>query len=467
MYIHTKLNDSTQKPLIQHNFMATTHNSRREFIKKTAAGSAALAIGMSAKSYGRILGANDRIRVAMLGCNRRFGALSGSLAKLSNVDIQFVCDVDSRRQEKAIGRIKELTGKKPKGEKDLRKILESQKIDAIFNATPDHWHAASTWMALDAGKHVYVEKPCSHNPREGELLIALQKKYGKVVQMGNQQRSAPESVEIISEIHNGAIGEAYLAKAFYSNGRGRVDNPKKTPVPEWLDWELFQGPAPRTEFLDVLADYNWHWFWNWGTAETGNNATHELDVARWALQVTFPQMVHANAGKFHFKDDGWVMYDTMDATYVFPGNKTIQWDGKSRVGHKTYGSGRGTIIYGSEGSVYVDRGGYKLYDRGGKLVKERKSGGNEAGTALGGGGDMTTLHVGNFLDSIRGKAQPNSHIQEGAISSHLSHYANISYRMGNAMLEVDPKTGRFKDEKAMKKYWSREYEEGWGMPKEV
>lgn len=445
--------------------MPHASKSRRKFIKKAAIGTAGLALGMNAKSYARIIGANDRLNVAVLGCYRRFGALAPSLSDCENITVSYVCDVDSRRQEKGIGRIKELMGEAPKGEKDMRKIIADPAVDVIVNATPDHWHAPGTWLSLDAGKHVYVEKPASHNPKEGELLIALQKYYGKVVQMGNQQRSAPESIEIINEIHNGGIGEVFHAVAFYSNSRGRVPNANKVAVPDYLDWDLWQGPAPRTEFVDILGDYMWHWFWNWGTGETGNNATHELDMARWALQVKFPEMVHSNGKKAHFKDDPWTMYDTMMVTYNFPGGKSISWDGKSRNGYSTYGSDRGTVIYGSEGSVFVNRGGYRLYDRDGKMVRERKAGGKEAGTALGGGGDMTTLHVRNFLDAVRGKVKQNSNIEDGAVSTHLCHYANISYRMGNMPLEIDPNSGHLKHRKAMKKYWSRDYEKGWAPPK--
>lgn len=444
--------------------MSNSSNSRRSFIKKSAVGAAGLALGVSAKSYANIIGANERVNVAVIGCNRRFGGLAEPLSSMDNVNFAYVCDVDARRQKSAIEKVKEWSGRAPKGEKDLRKILDDQEIDAIFNATPDHWHAPGTWMAMDAGKHVYVEKPCSHNPREGELLIALQKKYDKVVQMGTQQRSAPASREIIAEIHEGIIGEPYHTIAFYSNSRGRVPDAHKVPVPSWLDWELFQGPAPRTDYLNILGDYMWHWFWTWGTGETGNNATHELDISRWALQVTFPEEVRVNAGKFHFKDDPWTMYDTMDVTFMFPGGKSIRWDGKSRSGYNTYGSGRGTIIYGSEGSVSMDRDGYRLYTRSGKLVKERFATTSEGGIALGGGGGMTTQHIHNFLEAIRGKAKLNAPIDEGAITTHLCHYANISYKMGNKPLKIDPKTGRFTDEEVMKKHWARTYEKGWEPP---
>ena len=269
--------------------------------------------------------------------------------------------------------------------------------------------------------------------------------------MGNQQRSQPESIEIIGEIHKGIIGNVYKALAFYTANRGEVPVAKKAPVPEGLDWDLFQGPAPRVEYKDNTWDYNWHWYgWHWGTAETGNNATHELDVARWALQAELPEFVNVEAAKRHFPNDGWTMYDTMEATFRFPGNKIIVWDGKSRNGFQTYGSDRGTIIYGSDGSVYVNRGGYKLMDRMGKVVKSAKA--PEEGV-------MATLHLVNFFDTIRGKVKQHSPIDEGAKSTLLCHLANISSRIGKP-LECNPQNGIIKDKDAMK-LWKREYEPGW------
>ena len=445
--------------------MSDNQNSRRDFIRKTAFGATAMSIGgmgFSNASYARILGANDRINVALMGCGRRVGAYYNAISdKKNNVDLLYICDVMKSQREKTAKILQGKVTGKANLVNDIREVFADKKVDAIFNATPDHWHAPGTWMAMDAGKHVYIEKPCSHNPREGELLVAFQKKYGKVVQMGNQQRSSMETIEIISEIHKGIIGDAYKAVAFYSNSRGEVPVPKKAPVLPGLDWELFQGPAPRVDYVDNVWDYNWHWYgWNWGTAETGNNATHELDVARWALQVEYPEFVTVEAAKRHFLNDGWEMYDTMDATFRFPENKIIKWDGKSRNGYNTYGSDRGTIIYGTNGTVYVDRGGYRLYDRGGKLIRDSKSAGNEAGTALGGGGDMTDTHIVNFFDTIRGKAnKQNSPITEGTISQMLCHYANISSRIGKSF-EVDSASGHIYDRDAMK-LWTREYEPGW------
>ena len=439
--------------------------SRRRLIKKSALGVAGIALGstmnMSAKSYAGIIGANDRLNVAILGLGRRLGAFYEPIAlKGANVQLLYLCDVMEKQRTRALQNFSKHINYKPRSENDIRRVLDDKKVDAVFNATPDHWHTPGSVMAMKAGKHVYVEKPCSHNMFENEILAEAAQKLDKVVQMGNQQRSSDHTVEIIREIHRGIIGSPYKAVAFYANTRGEVPLQKKSTVPAGLDWELFQGPAPRRDYTEETWDYNWHWYgWDYGTAEAGNNATHELDVARWALQVDFPLNVEVEAGKLHFTNDGWEMYDTMDATFRFAGNKIIKWDGKSRNGHKTYGSDRGTIIYGSEGTVFVNRDKYILYDRGGKVMKERASISSEAGTALGGGGDMTTGHVINFFDTIRGKAKLTAPIGDASISNAMVHYINVAYRIGKGF-DIDDRTGRMFDREAMK-LWSREYEPGW------
>ncbi|NLO01033.1 MAG: Gfo/Idh/MocA family oxidoreductase [Bacteroidales bacterium] len=441
-------------------------SNRRNFIKKVTAGAAGVAVGgsalgMSARSYGRIIGANDRLGVAIIGLGRRLGAYYEPIAlKSNNVELIYLCDVMKSQYEKALINFSKHIDYKPLTEVDIRKVIDDPKVDVIFNATPDHWHTPGSIMAMKGGKHVYVEKPCSHNMNENELLVKAMKKYNKVVQMGNQQRSSDHTIEIINEIHNGIIGTPYKAVAFYTSKRGEVPVQKKVPVPSGLDWDLFQGPAPRRDYTYETWDYNWHWYgWDYGTAEAGNNGTHELDVARWALNVQFPLHVNVEAAKRHFINDGWEMYDTMDVTFRFHGDKIIKWDCKSRNGYDTYGGGRGTIIYGSEGAVFVDRGKYILYDRDGKKVKDSKSASNEAGNALGGGGDMTTTHVNNFFDAIRGKAKLNAPIDDAAVSMAMVHYSNIAWRTGRDF-DIDSDNGKIYDREAMK-LWSREYEPGW------
>ncbi|GAA4957700.1 Gfo/Idh/MocA family oxidoreductase [Algibacter aquimarinus] len=440
--------------------------SRRNFIKKTTLAGAAVTIGnsamaMSAKSYNNIIGSNERLNVAIAGLGRRMGAFKQPIAlKESNVKLLYLCDVMESQRLKGLEAFREHINYKPKLENDIRKVLDDKNVDVLINATPDHWHTPGSIMAMKAGKHVYVEKPCSHNMYENEQLVKASKHFNKVVQMGNQQRSSGHTIEIINEIHNGVIGKPYKAVAFYNNRRGRVPLQKSAAIPEGLDWDLWQGPAPRRDYTSETWNYNWHWYgWSYGTAEAGNNGTHELDVARWALKVDFPQSVYVEAEKRHFSDDGWEMYDDMEATFKFEDNKVIKWDGKSRNSYSTYGSGRGTVIYGTEGSVFVNRNKYILYDRKGMLVKEFDSASKEAGTALGGGGDTSTKHVQNMFDTIRGKAKLTAPIDDASKSMAMVHYANISYRV-NKGFDIDDKTGKMFDRDAMK-LWSRTYESGW------
>lgn len=442
-------------------------NNRRTFIKKAALGAAGIGLGtnvnaMSAKSYDRIIGANDRINLALQGLGRRYSGYIPPIAdKSSNVQLLYLCDVMQKQMDGASAKFSKHLDYQPKQEVDIRKILEDKEVDAIFMATPDHWHTPGACMAMQAGKHVYLEKPCSHNGRENELVVACQEKYDKKVQMGNQQRSSAETEEVIKAIHDGQIGKAYKAIAFYVNRRGRVQVPEKAAPPAGLNWELFQGPAPRKAYMHDTWNYNWHWYgWDYGTAEMGNNATHELDIARWALDVEYPEHVSVIAGKHHYKDDGWEMYDTMEATFDYGDNRIIQWDGQSRNGYNRYnGKGRGTIILGSEGSVFVDREGYAMYNLAGELIKESQSANKESGLALGGGGDLTTRHSVNFFDAIRGKAELTSPIQQGALSQSLTHYANIAARIDKSF-DIDQQTGRIYDRDAMQ-LWSRSYEPGW------
>ena len=440
--------------------------TRRNFIAKTVLGGTALALSnsataMAASSYNRIMGANDRLHIAIAGLGRRYGAYVEPIAqKENNVNLLYLCDVMESQRVNALKNFAENIDYTPKLENDIHKVLDDSQVDILINSTPDHWHTPGSILAMQAGKHVYVEKPCSHNMHENEILVQAAQKYNKVVQMGNQQRSSDHTAEIIQEIHDGIIGTPYKAVAFYTNSRGEVPVQTQAAIPQGLDWELWQGPAPRRDYTHETWDYNWHWYgWNYGTGETGNNATHELDVARWALNVDFPMHAEVEAAKRHFLQDGWEMYDTMDATFRFKGNKIIKWDGKSRNGYDTYGAGRGTTIYGSDGAVFVDREKYILTDRTGKVIKTNQSASSEAGNTLGGGGDMSTTHMKNFFDTVRGKATLNAPIADASISMAMVHYANMAYRVGKGF-DIDDKTGHIYDRDAMQ-LWGREYAPGW------
>lgn len=445
--------------------LMSKNNSRRIFVKKsTLAGlglASASSMSMSAKSYNSIVGANDRLHVAVAGLGRRLGAFYEPIAhKNSNVKLVYLCDAMQSQMTKAASNFEKHIDYTPKLEQDIFKVLDDDKVDVLINAMPDHWHTPGAIMAMKTGKHVYVEKPSSCTMEENELLVEAAKKYGKIVQMGNQQRSSAHTQQVIQKIHDGAIGHAYKALAFYNNGRGEVPHQKQAAVPEGLNWNNWQGPAVHREYTSETWNYNWHWYgWNYGTAEMGNNATHELDVARWALNVDLPQRVEVDATKRHFKDDGWEMYDTMMAKFTFEGNKQIEWDGKSRNAYNTYGSGRGVIIYGTEGTVFVNRGHYKLFDRKGKLIEEVSSGGQEGGVALGGGGDMSTIHVMNFFEAVRGNESLQAPIDDANISMAMVHYANVASRIDQGF-DIDSTNGTIYNREAMK-LWVKPYEESW------
>jgi predicted dehydrogenase len=440
------------------------NTTRREFLHTAGLGAAAtvgLGLGLSSKAYGRILGANERVHVAVVGVHSRGGGLADTLARMEGVVVSHVCDVDSRALARCVAAVKKRTGETPKAVPEFGVLLEDPGVDAVVIATPDHWHAPMTFHALAAGKHVYVEKPCGHNPQEGEWLVTLQKRFGHVVQMGNQQRSSPESIEAIEAIRGGEIGEVHRAESWYANRRGGIGKGKKAAVPDWLDWELWQGPAPRTDYRDNLVHYNWHWFWRWGTGELCNNAAHELDICRWAMGVDFPERVTARGGRHFFKDDDWEFYDTILTSYEFAGGKTITWNGKSCNGLKRFDRGRGAVIFGTEGSVLVDRNGYELYDRGGKLkrkrtARERSDTMNLKGT----GGSLTGFHLKNFFDAMAGKAAQTSPIDEGHRSVLLCHLGNIAWKMDRA-LRCDKANGRIQGDAEAAKMWRREYEPGW------
>lgn len=439
--------------------------SRRAFLKNTVKGSAALMIGsmlpgMSAKSYASILGANDRIRVGMMGVNARGLALATNYARQPNCEVISVSDVDTRAAEKCIEKVKEIQQKAPAAIPDFRKALENKDLDALVIAAPDHWHAPAAILAAKAGKHVYLEKPCSHNPHEGELLIQVQKKYNKVIQMGNQRRSWPNVIAAINEIHSGTIGRAYFAKGWYTNNRESIGTGKKTDVPSWLNYDLWQGPAPRRAFQDNLIHYNWHWFWNWGTGEACNNGTHMVDLMRWGLQVDYPTRVTSSGGRYRYKDD-WETPDTQVITLEFANNTSMIWEGRSCNGQYVEGSPVGVIFYGENGSLVIDGNAYTVYDLKSKVVKEVKNTKTiDARNVTNPAADLDALHLQNFFDGIKKGTALNSDILSGHQSTLLCQLGNIALLTGNA-LHIDPSNGHIKNDAAAMKLWKREYQPGW------
>jgi predicted dehydrogenase len=432
---------------------------RRSFIHKSAlAGSALLTSNVFAFKGSP----GEKVVVAVMGSNGRGEYLAQLYASLPDVEVGYICEVDDNVLQRTIAKVKDRTGKAPKGYKDVRKLLEEKDLDALVVAAPDHWHAPATLMAVKAGKHVYVEKPCCHSPAEGEILVEAATKYNKLIQMGNQRRSWPGVVEAMKELHNGVIGRAYYAKGWYTNARKPIGVGKAVAAPSNLDYELWQGPAPRRQYKDNLIHYNWHWFWNWGTGEACNNGTHEIDVMRWGLGAGLPNRVTSGGGRFAYKDD-WETPDTQVITYEFDNNTSITWEGRSCNSFDETKGGRGTIFYGDKGTLIMLAGDdYKIYDLDNKLIRDVKSPlGQVEATTQGMGDKLDSTHLSNFVDTIRGKAKLNSPIAEAYKSTLLPHLGNISQRTGKA-LKCNSTNGHSDDADA-KKLWAREYEKGWEM----
>jgi predicted dehydrogenase len=433
--------------------------TRREFLDTLAIGAAGLAVGSTAKSYGQIMGSNDRLNFAVIGLNgRAYAHLSALKANKNAARIAYVCDVDGNILKKFADATQKEMAEAPATDKDFRHILAKKDVDAITIATPDHWHAPMAIAGLQAGKNVYVEKPCSHNPAEGALLVEAQQKYQKVVQMGTQQRSSPHTIEIVDKIHNGVIGRAYFAKAWYSNVRKSIGTGKEAPVPPQLDWDLWQGPAPRQAYKDNFQPYNWHWFKTWGTGETLNNGTHEVDVCRWALGVDFPHRITSTGGRYQFKDD-WQFYDTLMTSFDYD-DKMISWEGKCCNGMKYYNRDRGSTIVGTTGTVLVDRDGYEIYDLKGNKTSEFKTGKATSSSDLTGRDSMTDLHFANFIAGVRKGEKLNAPVAVGNVAVTMLQLSNVAWEV-NRELCLDTKTGKIEDDAHAMKYWGREYEKGW------
>ena len=433
--------------------------TRREFLDTLAAGAAGMAISSTAKSYGQILGSNDRLNFAVIGLHSRaYAHLSSLKANKDTARVAYVCDVDTNTMKKFADDAQRELGYAPAVDQDFRHLLEKKDVDAITIATPDHWHAPMAIRGLQAGKHVYVEKPCSHNPAEGALLLKAQQKYGKLVQMGTQQRSSAHTIEIVDKIHNGLIGRAYYAKAWYSNVRKSIGIGKEAPVPTQLNWDLWQGPAPRRAYKDNVQPYNWHWFKIWGTGETLNNGTHEIDVCRWALGVDFPHSISSAGGRYHFKDD-WQFYDTLVTNFNYE-DKMISWECKCCEGMKFYGRDRGSVIIGTTGSVLIDRDGYEIYDLKGNKTSEFKVGSVTSSSDLTGRDSMTDAHFANFIAGVRKGEKLNAPVSVGNVAVTMLQLSNVAWEVKRE-LQLDASNGQVKNDAEAMKMWGRDYEKGW------
>ena len=413
--------------------------------RRTLLTSAAVALAGSAAANGTPTA--ERIRVAMMGLGSRGSALLQAFLA-AGAEIAGLCDVDGNAAGRAADMVAKRQEAKPRVDRDIRRLLDDTSIDAVVVATPNHWHAPATILACSSGKHVYVEKPCSHTPEEGELAVAAARRHGVVVQHGTQRRSWPWVQDAVKAVQGGAIGPVHLARSWYTNRRPSIGRGVRIQPPPTLDWTLWQGPAPERPFSSNVVPYNWHWWWHWGNGELGNNGVHGLDVARWALGLTFPTRVVSSGGRFYHNDDQETP-DTLSVAYEFPGGKQITWEGQSCTPLGNQRSTFGVSFHGPEASLVIDTDGWRMLDKKNEVVSEH------AGTKK-----DDVAHVADFLTAIQEGRGPAADIAEGHASALLCHLGTIAYRT-DRVLHTRPEDGRIVGDDEAAALWTKEYRPGW------
>jgi predicted dehydrogenase len=436
----------------------------------------------------RVFGANDRVRVAVCGIRGQGFQHVEEYSRLGNVEVAAVCDVDQNIIHDRLADMERLDMPKPKVYTDPRRVMEDKSIDAVSIATPNHWHALLTILACQAGKDVYVEKPCSHFWWEGRQMVRAAEKYNRIVQHGTNSRSNPAVIEGVRKLREGVIGDVYLARGLCYNQRDTIGRTPVEPVPTGVDYDLWTGPAPKHEFTRNRFHYNWHWFWDYGNGDVGNQGSHQMDVARWGLGVGFPIKASAMGGHFMFDDDQQTP-NVLSCAFEFDGvgkRKMLEfevrhWISNHEAGIGTPGFGGGAIpgfigppgheeklstgggtvgdiFYGSKGFMAVtneeDYQSYRTW-----LGREQTPG----PTASSRGNNWA-----NFIDCVRSrkKEDMNAPIQEAHISCTLIHLANASYRLGRT-LNFDPATEQVTGDEEANKMLRGSYREPFVVPEKV
>lgn len=433
---------------------------RREFLKETGLGMAGLALAGSSQASAAAADDQQPIVLGAIGCGGQGTFLATSFARLKNVEVAWVCDVDRGRAEKAAAAIRDLRGQAPKVTQDLRQVLDDRRVDAVTVATPDHWHGPATLLAVEAGKHVYVEKPAAHNIRESRLMIEAARKHQRVVQVGTQSRSSPAVLEAMKRLRDGAIGEVLVAKAWNSQRRANIGRGQPGDPPPDVDYDLWLGPAPAVPFQSNRFHYHWHWWYAFGTGDMGNDGVHDLDIARWGLNAAgHPVRVTAGGGKSFFDDDQ-EFPDTAYVSFEYPAAdgrpKLLVFEQRIWSPYRQEGYENGNAFYGTEGVLLLGKNdGWKLFGPRNKLVEESPPSG------------MGPPHHQNFIDCIRSGARPNADIEEGHLSAALCHLGNLAVRFGG-LLRFDPQAEKILDNDPAAPHVGREYRPGhWAVPRGV
>ena len=410
----------------------------------------ALAAASTACTRVRSSSPANRVRIAIMGVRGRGKRLCFDFGRLPDVQVAALCEVDANVVGPALGTLRDLRQWPSTVTPDLRRILDDRGIDAVVIAAPDHWHAPATILACDAGKDVYVEKPASHNLREGRLMVEAVRRNRRVVQLGTQARSRPSTREGIEYIRAGRIGRVLMAKAWDVQRRDDIGHKPDAPPPPGVDYETWTGPAPFLPFNPNRFHYQWHWNWNYGTGDMGNDGVHQIDIARWALGVDAPGRVTGVGHKLFFNDDQQTP-DTMNITFEYPGGKILAFEMRIWSPYGMDGTENGVAVYGSEGMVQFS-GGYEAFDAHGKPVAARRYTRDE--------------HARNFIDCVRSRRPPNATIEIGHISSLHAHLGNIVARTGRTV-RFDPQTETIPENPEANALLRRTYRDHWSVPKGV
>ncbi|MFO0878952.1 MAG: Gfo/Idh/MocA family oxidoreductase [Gemmataceae bacterium] len=365
---------------------------------------------------------SERLNLCIVGVRGRGRGVALGFARLKEACISHVCDVNAPLMAPFAKAVDEVQKTTPKMVQDLRKVLEDPSVDGLIVATPDHWHALATIWGCQAGKHVYVEKPVSHNIFEGRQMVAASRHHKRIVQTGTQSRSVPHMIQAIEYIRSGKLGKIHQAKAWNSQLRRRVAAAKDAPVPAGLDWDIWQGPAPERTFNPNRYSYGWRWLWDYGTGDMGNDGVHDLDIARWGLGVGAPSTVQCTGGKLFFDGDIQETPDTQFVTFTFPESKALLvyeqrlWSPYHQEGHEN-----GVAFYGTEGYLILGRSSWKVVGPRNKVVLEQREKFSD------------TPHFENFLACAKSGKRPNCDIEDGHLSTQLAHLGNIAYRVGRPL----------------------------------
>ena len=427
---------------------------RRDFLGSVgAAGMAASLAAVAAVAEARV-SASEKISVAIMGVNGRGKVLAGLFAALPDVDIPYICEVDRNVVGPAMQTVEQAKNKAPKLVEDLRTVLDDKSVDAVVIATPVHWHAPATILACEAGKDVYVEKPMSHNVREGRLAVEAARRHERIVQVGSQSRSRPITHRLVEYVRSGKIGEVLMAKVENTELRPDLGRLPDEPVPAGVNYDLWTGPVPMLPFNRNRFHRTYSWNWHYGAGELGDNGAHWLDICRWALDVDYPLEVSGMGRKLRFDDDKQSP-DTDYITYNFD-KKVIHWAERIWTPYGYQKSENTMLFYGTEGMVENGRweGGryaFRVLDRKGDLVYQEQEQSPDEGIVP---------HIQNFVDCIRTREQPNADVEAGHISATLCHLGNIVVRTGRN-LRFDAKTESIVGDPEAAKLLTREYRDHW------